>query len=110
MLVAWPAGPAGKGAMQRGAKRWVKTHIYRRLPSGLRAGVYLFYRYILRGGFRDGAAARRFHLLQGFWYRYLVDAKLAEVESHMARTGAAPAQALADILGLHLPSEPERRP
>lgn len=103
-------GTAGRGAMHRGAKRWIKTHIYRHLPTGLRAGGYLFYRYILRGGFRDSAAARRFHLLQGFWYRYLVDAKLAEVENHMARTGVAPTQALAEVLGLHLPSEPEGRP
>jgi len=45
----------------------------------LRAFAYFFYRYVLRLGLPDGQAGTAFHLLQGFWYRYLVDAKVAEV-------------------------------
>ena len=86
------------------AKRWVKQNLYSRLPAGLRAGAYFFYRYALRGGFLDGPQARAFHVLQGFWYRYLVDAKLAEVRRRMAKTGATPEDAISDVLGLKVRS------
>lgn len=89
------------------AKRWVKRHIYARLPAGLRAGGYFFYRYVLRLGFLDGRRARSFHVLQGFWYRYLVDAKLGEVRRYMAANGASPVTAIKDVLGIdvivHMP-------
>lgn len=81
-------------------KRLMKERVYAHLPGGLRAGLYFLYRYILRGGFLDRRAARSFHVLQGFWYRYLVDAKLAEVERHMAATGAGPVAAIRDVLGV----------
>lgn len=88
-------------------KRWVKLHLYARLPAGLRAGVYFAYRYVLRGGFRDGPRARAFHVLQGFWYRYLVDVKLAEVRRYMAATGATPHDAIRDVLGIEIiPAHP----
>jgi glycosyltransferase involved in cell wall biosynthesis len=92
------AAPSGAA----GVKRWIKDNLYARLPGGLRAGAYYLYRYILRGGFRDGAQARAFHVLQGFWYRYLVDAKLAEVERCMAQTGAGPVAAIHTVLGIDL--------
>lgn len=87
-------------------KRWCKERVYRRLPLGARAGVYFLYRYILRGGWRDGAQARMFHVLQGFWYRYLVDARLAEVRRYMARTGVDPVTAVNDILHIDLTGQP----
>lgn len=83
-------------------KRWVKVNLYASLPGGLRAGAYFFYRYVLRLGFLDSAHARRFHVLQGFWYRYLVDAKFSEVERYMADTGASPREAIYDVLGVSL--------
>lgn len=93
-------------------KRWIKEHLYARLPGGLRAGLYFFYRYVLRLGMLDGRRARAFHVLQGFWYRYLVDAKLAEVTHHMAVSGAGPVAAIHDILGIDLaiaqPAEAQR--
>ncbi|WP_322891582.1 MULTISPECIES: glycosyltransferase family 2 protein [unclassified Yoonia] len=101
-----PVQPAPAGAA--GAKRWIKDNLYARLPCGMRAGVYFLYRYILRGGFWDGAQARAFHVLQGFWYRYLVDAKLAEVERCMAQTGAGPVAAIHSVLGINLFPEPRK--
>ncbi len=92
----------GKG----GRKRWIKQRVYNRLPSGLRALGYFLYRFILRGGFRDAAGARRFHVLQGFWYRYLVDAKLAEVRRHMAQQQCTVSQAAEAVLGLAWPRTP----
>lgn len=88
---------------QAAAKRWIKEQLYARLPLGARAAVYFLYRYVLRGGFRDTPQARRFHVLQGFWYRYLVDAKLDEVRRHMRTTGADPISAIRDVLNIDLP-------
>ena len=89
-----------RGGRQAEVKRWIKEHLYARLPGGLRAGFYFFYRYVIRLGILDGPQARAFHVLQGFWYRYLVDAKLAEVRQHMAATGASPVMAIRAVLGI----------
>lgn len=91
---------AALGHGQAGAKRWIKERVYARLPGGLRAFAYFAYRYLLRGGFRDGREGLAFHVLQGFWYRFLVDAKLAEVRRHMARHGVGAPQAIRDVLGI----------
>ncbi|MCG3267016.1 glycosyltransferase family 2 protein [Yoonia sp. I 8.24] len=91
-----------RGRQQAAVKRWIKDQIYARLPGGLRAGLYFFYRYILRLGFLDGRQARAFHVLQGFWYRYLVDAKLAEIRRHMAISGDDPKAAILAVLGIDL--------
>jgi len=72
-----------RGGKQAGVKRWLKEAVYAKLPGGFRAFVYFIYRYVIRLGFLDGQAGTVFHFLQGFWYRYLVDAKLAEVKRHM---------------------------
>jgi glycosyltransferase involved in cell wall biosynthesis len=64
-------------------KRFLKEKIYSRLPSGLRAFFYFIYRYIFRLGFLDGKAGTVFCVLQAFWYRYLVDAKVAEIKRLM---------------------------
>ncbi len=85
-----------------GFKRLLKLQVYGRLPPGLRAGAYFFYRYVVRLGFLDGAQARSFHVLQGFWYRYLVDAKLAEVRREMRANGDDPVEAIRRVLGIDL--------
>lgn len=66
-----------------GTKRFLKEKIYSRLPGGLRALFYFIYRYIFRLGFLDGKAGTVFCVLQAFWYRYLVDAKVAEIKRLM---------------------------
>jgi glycosyltransferase involved in cell wall biosynthesis len=68
---------------EAGSKRFLKEHFYSRLPLGVRALLYYLYRYVLFFGFLDREGARKFHFLQGFWYRYLVDAKVKEVKSFM---------------------------
>lgn len=68
---------------QDSRKRYIKEHIYARLPLRFRATLYFLYRYILRGGIFDRGSARSFHFLQGFWYRYLVDKKVGEVEKEL---------------------------
>jgi glycosyltransferase involved in cell wall biosynthesis len=89
-----------KGAKQAGVKRWLKEEVYARLPGGFRAFVYFFYRYVLRLGFLDGKAGTAFHFLQGFWYRYLVDAKLTEVKRYMGGNNVTVAVAIERVLGI----------
>jgi glycosyltransferase involved in cell wall biosynthesis len=91
---------------QAGFKRWLKERVYARMPGGLRACIYFFYRYVLRLGFLDGAAGARFHVLQGFWYRYLVDAKVAEVRRCMRDRGLGAVEAIREVLEIDVaPSE-----
>ena len=85
-----------------GAKRWIKENIYAKLPGGLRAWVYYFWRYFLMLGFLDGARGAQFHLLQALWYRSLVDAKVAEVERYMVEKKVDIADAINAVLGIRL--------
>lgn len=62
-------------------KRIMKDKVYARLPLGLRATLYFFYRYFFKLGFLDGSKGFIWHVLQGFWYRLLVDLKIMEVEA-----------------------------
>lgn len=93
---------AGLSASQAGIKRWIKESVYARLPGGYRALSYFLYRYIVRFGFLDGAKGTAFHVLQGFWYRYLVDAKIAEVESYLASKHCSPIDAIRLVLGIDM--------
>lgn len=87
---------------QAGLKRWIKERVYARLPGGSRAFAYFLYRYLLRLGFLDGRRGAAFHVLQGFWYRYLVDAKLGEVRRHMTETGQDAETAIREVLGIDI--------
>lgn len=91
-----------RGGKQAGVKRWVKEVVYARLPGGGRAFAYFFYRYVIRLGFLDGQAGTAFHFLQGFWYRYLVDAKVAEVKRCMRQQDLNVKDAIARVLGISL--------
>jgi len=97
---------AGASGSHAGRKRWVKNHIYNNLPSGLRAMCYFLYRYVLRLGFMDGRRGTAFHILQGFWYRYLVDQKVAEAERFHRESGTSWPQTVNLLFGIDL-SSPE---
>ncbi len=62
-------------------KRQLKDNIYSKLPLGLRALFYFLYRYVFKLGFLDGGKGFVFHMMQGLWYRMLVDVKIMELES-----------------------------
>ena len=91
-----------RGGNQAGVKRWLKEVVYARLPGGFRAFAYFFYRYVIRMGFLDGQAGTAFHFLQGFWYRYLVDAKVAEVRRYMRVEGCDVKVAIERVLGIKI--------
>ena len=61
-------------------KRWLKDMLYYKTPLMRRAHWYFIYRYFIRLGFLDGKEGLIYHFLQGYWYRFLVDAKIYERE------------------------------
>ncbi len=63
-----------------GVKRWIKFHIYYKLPMGMRAHLYYWYRYYIKLGFLDGKEGKIYAFMQAYWYRYLVDAKIYEYQ------------------------------
>lgn len=72
-------------ATQAKIKRFLKESIYNRLPFEVSATLFFFYRYIFQLGFLDGRQGLTYHILQGFWYRFLVGAKLRELENAVKR-------------------------
>ncbi|MBX9867488.1 MAG: glycosyltransferase family 2 protein [Burkholderiales bacterium] len=85
-----------------GMKRWLKENVYAKLPGGIRAFAYFCYRYFFALGFLDGAAGLSFHFLQGFWYRFLVDAKLAEVKRVMRDSNLSVSAAIQQVLDIDI--------
>lgn len=67
-------------AKQAKIKRFFKESVYNRLPFEISAFVYFLFRYVVQMGFLDGREGFTYHVLQGFWYRFLVGAKLHELE------------------------------
>lgn len=65
---------------QASRRRWVKANLYARSPLFFRAFLYFLMRYTIGLGFLDGIEGLVFHFLQGFWYRFLVDAKIYELK------------------------------
>ena len=51
---------------------------YDRMPLFVRPFALFFYRYFLRLGFLDGVEGLIFWVLQTFWFRFLIDAKIWE--------------------------------
>lgn len=60
-------------------KRWLKLK-YVKSPLFIRPFLNFILRYIIKGGFLDGKEGFIWHILQGFWYRMLVDAKIYELK------------------------------
>ncbi len=62
-------------------RRWLKNNIFQKMPLFMRSFFYFFYRYFFKLGFLDGAIGLIFHVLQGFWFRFLVDAIILEIRT-----------------------------
>lgn len=52
--------------------------LFLRVPLFVRSLVFFMYRYFLLLGFLDGRPGLIYNVLQTFWYRFLIDAKLYE--------------------------------
>lgn len=61
-------------------KQKKKRGIYYKIPPFFRARLYFWYRYYIQLGFLDGVPGKVFCFLQAYWYRFLVDAKLYELD------------------------------
>ncbi len=59
-------------------KRFLRMRVYRAFPLFLRPFLLFLFDYIFRLGFLDGRPGLIFHVLQRFWFRFLVDAKIFE--------------------------------
>lgn len=70
----------GSSSVQAAAKRWFKENFYNRLPLWAGPFAYFSFRYVFQLGFLDRREGLIYHFLQGFWYRFLVAAKLVEFE------------------------------
>lgn len=81
-------------------KRWVKEKIYNRTPLFIRPVMYFFYRYVVKLGFLDGVEGLVFHFLQGLWYRFLVDAKVMQIERRIRSSGKPARQVLKEMYGI----------
>ena len=68
-------GEMGGNIIER--KRFQKETYYK-LPLFFRSFSYFIYRYFFKLGVLDGAEGMIYHILQGFWFRFLVDAKIYE--------------------------------
>jgi len=94
---------SGSGILTHQARytRWLKENLYVHLPLGLRAFLYFSYRMIFRLGILDGRCGFTFHFLQGFWYRFLVDVKVREVERRMRAEGVGCVEAIQREFGVN---------
>lgn len=80
-LTTYDALASGETNTQKAeVKRWYKNNLYLRLPLFLRAFLYFQFRYWIKLGFLDGKKGLVWHFLQAFWYRFLVDAKVLQIE------------------------------
>lgn len=82
-------------------RRYLKS-IYESLPLFIRPFVYFFIRYFFRLGFLDGRQGLIFHFLQGFWFRFLVDAKIFQIKHIAQKTGKPIQQVLVEDFGVNL--------
>lgn len=71
---------AKTASRQAALKRWIKESIYNRLPFWCGPIGYFLFRMIIQLGALDGREGLIYHFLQGLWYRFLVGAKVVELE------------------------------
>lgn len=86
---------------QEQRKRWLKVR-YAQVPVFIRPVFYFIYRYFIKFGFMDGKKGIVWHFLQGFWYRFLVDAKFLELVTFMKQNHCDARLAVYQLHGIKL--------
>ncbi|MDC1055055.1 glycosyltransferase family 2 protein [Candidatus Pelagibacter ubique] len=66
-------------------KRFLKEAIYNKIFFGFKSLLYFVYRYFFLLGFLDGKKGLIYHFIQGFYYRFLVESKLLEIEDSIKK-------------------------
>lgn len=77
-ILAPSSGVIPPGKTTPVAKKRAQRSCYNKAPLFWRALGLFFYRYVFKLGFLDGRWGLIFFVLQTFWFRFLVDAKLYE--------------------------------
>jgi glycosyltransferase involved in cell wall biosynthesis len=83
-------------------KRWLKENFYFRAPLFVRPFLYFVYRYFFKLGFLDGKEGFIFHTLHAFWYRFLVDVKVMQIERNAKAEGISIKEAIKVHYGIEL--------
>jgi len=94
-------------SFQASMKRYIKENLYNKIPFQISALLYFLFRYIVQLGFLDGKPGVTYHFLQGFWYRFLVGAKVYELEKELRNETSKYLiiKRLSELTGLDLPEE-----
>ncbi|MFK5969532.1 MAG: glycosyltransferase family 2 protein [Candidatus Marithrix sp.] len=82
-------------------KSWLKQ-IYNDLPLFIRPFIYFHYRYFFKLGFLDGKPGLIWHFLQGFWYRFYIDAKIYEIHHNVGNDKNAILKFIKEKYGISL--------
>jgi len=90
--------------LQAKVKRILKEKLYNKLPFLVGPIIYFIYRFVILGGMFDSRGGRAYHILQGLWYRTLVDVRLLEFEkaTRACETDSERVQILEDLTGLKM--------
>jgi len=83
-------------------KRLLKEKVYSHFPLFVRPFFYFVYRYFLKLGFLDGKPGLIWHFLQGFWYRFLVDAKIYDIERRAKKENKTIPKVIAEHYGINI--------
>jgi len=83
-------------------QRWLKLVVYGAAPRFVRPVLYFAYRYFALLGVLDGVPGLLWHVLQGFWSRFLVDAILYDVGRRAAAAHRDPIDVLETTYGIKL--------
>ncbi|AFV97995.1 hypothetical protein B649_08415 [Candidatus Sulfuricurvum sp. RIFRC-1] len=86
---------------QEQRKRWLKIR-YASLPLFVRPLLYFHWRYFVKLGLLDGRQGIIWHFLQGFWYRFLVDAKIYQMNHIARKENKSLKQVIKDTFGIDL--------
>ena len=79
--------PARLWGTQAERKRWIKLHVWNRLPLLLRPFLLFFRNYFLKGGFLDGPQGFAYHVLWSFWVRFVIDVKILKRQRRRGSVG-----------------------
>lgn len=90
-------------------RKRILKHWYEKLPLFIRPVLYFIYRYIVRGGFRDGFSGFSWHFLQGLWYRMLVDIKVYEISRELDVHGVSLERYVQERYGFDISFDNEKK-
>jgi glycosyltransferase involved in cell wall biosynthesis len=89
---------------QASLKRFIKEGLFNHVPFQISAPLYFLMRYFFQLGFLDRREGLIYHFLQAYWYRFLVGAKILEIEraiGHLEHHEDIKAE-LSRVTGLHV--------